>query len=234
MHKNNIKNKNKKLAQHLVEFALVVPFFVMIFSMIFPYCASAYKNFRYTYILPKQLSVAIDGQPTDGSPYNFTEIMENNMQNRMSPYIIETEQTAYVGGSVVSEYKMLFGIRGNSYYSVIVPINKVFVEKTNLNITNTRLVNDFTAYYNPTESGSGSTEDGGGESTEGGEETTGGDEPTGEGGEETTGGDEPTEGGEGSPSEDETPDDSPNGAPRHKDHPSIKDIIDYFLGGGLW
>lgn len=151
MFKLKTKIMNKKKAQHIVEFALVVPIFIIMFSFILPQAANIYNQFQIPHLFMGAVSAAIENQPTDETSieYNFANEIERRMNGRVTAYVVEAEQNAYIGGAATQEYPMLFGIRGKSYFNALVTINKAYVEPTVLNISGSTLKNNFAAYHAP-------------------------------------------------------------------------------------
>lgn len=149
MFKLKTKIKNKKKAQHIVEFALVVPIFIIIFSFILPYGASTYRHFQTTYLFMNAVSDVIENQPTDdtAASYIFADEIKRKMSDDMVSYIVEGEQNAYISGIINEEYQMLFNLKGTSYFNTLITINKAYVKPTILNLKGKTIKNDFNAYY---------------------------------------------------------------------------------------
>lgn len=78
MLKINFKINKKKQAQHILELALIMPLFIMIFSFTFQLMAETYSKYKFSYIFTDAISRAIDNTTVFSSisefkNYNFID-----------------------------------------------------------------------------------------------------------------------------------------------------------------
>ena len=150
MFKINFK-KNKKKAQHVVEFAIIMPLFLFAFSFIFPVMAETYRNFKFSYDFINRVTRVIENQPvfnTKGDFYDYSiehEILNSNIEDirNANIFIINTGQTSFISGATTHPIKALFGVVGKGYFHFMVPVNEAFLEPSVLNITTGNLDSNF-------------------------------------------------------------------------------------------
>ncbi len=149
-------NFKKKKAQHIVEFALIIPIFIMAFSIIFPIMTETYVHFRFSYYLINLVKQGIQQQPVfttkeEAEGYVFVDELNTMAQNTDMPplYItsIETPQTDFIIGSINMPIKTLFGVVGKNYFYFTVPIGASYTAPTVLNITEGNLNQIMQDYY---------------------------------------------------------------------------------------
>ena len=204
MHLNNfLKRKfsiNKKSkAQHVVELAMMMPFFIILFSYTFQLMVETYSKYRFSYIFTNSVRNVINNPEiyqdiANISDYNIQNTIQNELDYQITKsnsrvpftdvlvYVAESNETAFVRGA----YRLLaesifFGQTGREYFYFTIPINKTYIEPIVLNKTTFDVESYFNFYFkyysdkyfeaDDTTSSGGNVE--GGETTDG---TDGGDE----------------------------------------------------------
>lgn len=149
MFKIKFQKKIKK-AQHIVEFAILLPFFIIIFSFIFPLMAETYAHFNFSYFLINLVSNTIEGQlplesKNDAAMYDFRDEMIHGLTaNPPNLFIIYAKQTAFITGYSNMPITTLFGVIGKNYFFFSVPVNNAYLKPTVLNVTTEQLNDTFT------------------------------------------------------------------------------------------
>lgn len=163
--KNFIK-QNKKQAQHIVELALVMPLFIIIFSLIFQLLIGTYVKYKFSYILTNSIKAAIQNQPifntlNNALAYNIINVVQENMErtlgianngqdNPMAITIrtIETMNITFLLGAFqYSANALFFGQIGKEYFQFFVPVNTAYIKPLVLNETTGNIEDYFTNYY---------------------------------------------------------------------------------------
>lgn len=165
MFKNNFFNKKSK-GQHIVELALMMPFFIIAFSYAFQIMVETYAKYKFSYIFTNAIRVAIDNQPVfkrknDAASYNIREEIENSVKRvfetgnssftDVQVGTISTPKTFYIMGAFQYRTRMLFlGEGGKEYFYFTVPINSAFVKPLVLDYSKSDIDDYFDKYYSLT------------------------------------------------------------------------------------
>ena len=223
MHLNNFLKRNfsinkKSKAQHVVELAMMMPLFIILFSYTFQLMVETYSKYRFSYIFTNSVRNVINNpvlynDVANISDYNVQNLIQTELENEITRsgsripftdvlvYVAESDETDFIRGAyqLVTD-KIFFGQTGKEYFYFTIPVNKTYTTPIVLNKTTHDVESYFNFYfkyysekYYEAESDAaegGETTDG--SETETGEATEGGET---EGGETTDGGE--TEGGDG-------------------------------------
>ncbi len=161
--KNNFLNKKSK-GQHILELALMMPFFIIIFGYAFQIMVETYAKYKFSYIFTNAVRVIIQKQPiykniSEAAGYSVREKTEEIVKAAFesgadSPFVnvevgtISTDKTVYLIGAFQYITKMLFfGDSGKEYFYFIVPVNKTFTTPLVLNNSQSDINSYFSKYY---------------------------------------------------------------------------------------
>lgn len=156
--------KGKKKAQHIVEFALMMPFFIILFSWIFQMMAETYSKYKFSYVFSSAITNAVNFQPVyedmeNSKNYSLAKSTKNIltqglMRTNKSPYTdidistIETKRVTFLLGVFNFVNTMIFiGNTGNAYFYYALPVGSAFIKPMVLNVSNENLENYFENYY---------------------------------------------------------------------------------------
>ena len=211
LNNNNIKHKKK--AQHVVELALLMPLFIILFCFAFQIMVETFSQCRFAYVFANSVKSTINSEPVFENMDEFNEYMEENrliedIQQTVtasigagSGSVFETTNVSLLNTEIVSFFVGAFQYRSktiflnnslaNTYFFFNVPINTAYVEPMVLNLANVNLEYAMNDYYQnlngvevtTTEEETGDDSEEGGGGSEGGE---------GEGDGEGEGGETPT------------------------------------------
>lgn len=230
MHLSNfLKRKfsiNKKSqAQHVVELAMMMPLFIILFSYTFQLMVETYSKYRFSYIFTNSVRNVINHPVIYKDIANISDYrIENNVYDELKselvkngvnkntseiPFtdifvdIVNSDETVFFKGAyqLLSD-KIFFGQTGKEYFYFTIPVNKIYTEPIVLNKTTHDVESYFNFYFKYYSDKYFEADDSSGGTTEGDgteEGTEGGD--TTEGGDGTEG--EGSDGGDTSTGEDE-------------------------------
>ena len=192
-------NKKSK-AQHVVELAMMMPLFIILFSYTFQLMVETYSKYRFSYIFTNSVRNVINNPViydnlTNAADYNIEKLVQTELDRELSksgkiPFtnvlveaINSNETTFFRGAYQLVADRIFFGQTGKEYFYFTIPINKTYTPPIVLNKTTFDVESYFNfyfkyyseKYFEADDTSSGGT--GSGETTEGG----------GEGGETTEG-----------------------------------------------
>lgn len=163
MLKNNFLNKKSK-GQHILELALMMPFFIIAFGYAFQIMAETYAKYKFSYVFANTIRLTVDKQPVLQNInklvfYDIREEIENSIKDiyrikdtsvftDIQAGTISTPNTLYIIGAFQYKTKMLFlNDRGKEYFYFIVPINSAFSKPPVLPYDTTDINGFFDRYY---------------------------------------------------------------------------------------
>lgn len=200
MHLNNFLKRNfsinkKSKAQHVVELAMMMPLFIILFSYTFQLMVETYSKYRFSYIFTNSVRNVINNpvlynNVANISDYNVQNLIQTELENEITRsgsripftdvlvYVAESDETDFIRGAyqLVTD-KIFFGQTGKEYFYFTIPVNKTYTTPIVLNKTTHDVESYFNFYFKYYsekyyEAESDAAE--GGETTDGGE-TEGGD-----------------------------------------------------------
>ncbi|MCD8023981.1 MAG: hypothetical protein LUE64_00410 [Candidatus Gastranaerophilales bacterium] len=162
-----MKNRKKK-AQHVVEFSLIIPFFIIIFTFVFQALVETYAKYKFSYVFSNAVRVSVNYQPVYSSKeraddYDFRTITENILSNAFTTGSdntyesvdvarITSEKTTYLIGTFKYVTKLIFGT-GGTYFYFTLPVSNAFVEPVILDNSSDEVDTYFDNYYTLNSSG---------------------------------------------------------------------------------
>lgn len=219
--KRKFSYNKKSKAQHVVELAMMMPLFIILFSYTFQLMVETYSKYKFSYIFTNSVRNVINSPEVykdiaNVANYDINKIVQEELENEITktgskiPFtsvlveIINSDETTFFKGAyqLVAD-RIFFGQTGREYFYFTIPVNKTYTLPIVLNKTTFDVesyFNFYFKYYSEKYFEAEDTTEGGGTEggTEGGEGTEGGTE----GGDGTEGGTEggdsgTTEGGDG-------------------------------------
>lgn len=157
-----VSEKRKKAAQHVVELALMMPLFIILFSFTFQIMVETFSKYRFSYIFTNAVRTAIQMQPVyDKIPsqaYDFINEIDSSVKRALvgerTPFsdvqtgTINTNTNTYLIGAFQFVAKRLFfGESGKEYFYFIVPVSTAFCEPLVLNKTTHEVESYFEWYF---------------------------------------------------------------------------------------
>lgn len=211
-------NKKSK-AQHVVELAMMMPLFIILFSYTFQLMVETYSKYKFSYIFTNSVRNVINSPEiykdiANVADYDINKAVQEELENEITktgskiPFtsvlveIINSDETTFFKGAyqLVAD-RIFFGQTGREYFYFTIPVNKTYTLPIVLNKTTHDVesyFNFYFKYYSEKYFEAEDTTEGGG--TEGGDGTEGGTEGGG-GGDGTEGGTEGGDGGDGGSTE---------------------------------
>ncbi len=155
---------NKKQAQHVVELALIMPVFIILFGFTFQLMVETFVKYKFSYIFTGAVKNSVVNQPVfenkeQKDSYDFAketeDIVINSMGGANSSYInINTKESIitpntdfFIGTFKYNNTKPFFGKNDGSYFYFIIPINRAYVEAPFLNKNKGEIENYFKDYF---------------------------------------------------------------------------------------
>lgn len=220
--KRKFSYNKKSKAQHVVELAMMMPLFIILFSYTFQLMVETYSKYKFSYIFTNSVRNVINSQViyqniANVADYNITNIIQDKLRNEITQngtnkipftdvYVeaVNSDETIFFRGAYqLKADSLFFGQTGTEYFYFTIPVNRTYTAPIVLNKTTHDVesyFNFYFKYYSEKYFEAEDTTEGGGTEggTEGGEGTEGGTE----GGDGTEGGTEggdsgTTEGGDG-------------------------------------
>lgn len=155
--------KHKKQAQHVVELALMMPLFIILFSYTFQIMVETYSKYKFSYIFTNAVRTCVKDQPvynslSEANAYDFREETKSAIDRAVLkskiPYsdiqigTINTDKMTYmIGGFQFVTKRLFFGSGGTEYFYFIIPVNKAFTEPDVLNKTSHDVDSYFEWYF---------------------------------------------------------------------------------------
>lgn len=219
MHLNNfLKRKfsiNKKSkAQHVVELAMMMPLFIILFSYTFQLMVETYSKYKFSYIFTNSVRNVINSPViyqniANVADYNITNIIQDKLRNEITQngtnkipftdvYVeaVNSDETIFFRGAYqLKADSLFFGQTGTEYFYFTIPVNRTYTAPIVLNKTTHDVESYFNfyfkyyseKYYEADDGSEGTTE---GDGTEGGTEGGDGTEGGTDGGDGTGGGED--------------------------------------------
>lgn len=155
--KTGFKQKRKK-AQHIVEFAILMPIFIAFFCFMFPFLTINFRNFKFSYFASNLVTKAIENpdplfyiNKNEWNPERFSEQIEEALSNigeETNIFLItKTPQVDFVSLWYMAPIRSIFGMVGKNYFYYMVPINNSYTEAPVFNIGANKLKDCFDRYY---------------------------------------------------------------------------------------
>lgn len=167
MHLNNFLKRNfsinkKSKAQHVVELAMMMPLFIILFSYTFQLMVETYSKYRFSYIFTNSVRNVINNpvlynNVANISDYNIQSLIQTELENEITRsgsripftdvlvYVAESDETDFIRGAyqLVTD-KIFFGQTGKEYFYFTIPVNKTYTTPIVLNKT----THDVESYFN--------------------------------------------------------------------------------------
>ncbi len=157
-------NRHKRKAQHIVEFTLMMPIFIIIFSWIIQVLAETYSKYKFSYIFSSSIVNAVSNQKiydnmddSERENYSLADNAENIVKNKLrvkntnfldvSVKSIPTERVVFLISSFTSKYTLLFAGRSGAYFYFTIPVGTAFAAPPVLDETETSTGEFFNSYY---------------------------------------------------------------------------------------
>jgi len=166
---NNKKNNNfllkKSKAQHVVELALIMPFFIICFSFMFQLMVETFSKYKFSYVFTDSVRNVINNPEifdsvANAADYDIASLVQTKLLDEITeqgsriPFDdvtvekINSDETTFLRGGyqLVSE-RLFFGETGKEYFYFTIPVNFSYVSPLILNKTTHDVESFFNFYF---------------------------------------------------------------------------------------